>query len=86
MDEDAFYARLRATPRQGDHTATGRRQRELKSLARSSRSGAKRNVQLNMRVTAEVKALVERLAMTKKISLPDVIEHAVRAYAEAEQS
>jgi hypothetical protein len=70
--------------RKGDHSAAGRRQRELKGLSRASRTGPKRDVQLNLRVTAETKALVERLAAQRKLSLPNLIAAAVEALAEAD--
>jgi hypothetical protein len=70
--------------RKGDHSAAGRRKRELKGLSRASRTGPKRDVQLNLRVTAETKALVERLAAQRKLSLPNLIAAAVEALAEAD--
>lgn len=69
--------------RKGDHSAAARRKKELKGLSRATRAGPKRDVQLNLRVTAETKALVERLAAQHKLSLPNLITAAVQALAEA---
>jgi hypothetical protein len=86
--EGEDFWNLVKTARKGDHTATGRRRRELKGVPgndrRAMRVQAPRNIQLNMRVSAELKGLVDKLAMTHKVSTPDLIEMAVRAFAEAE--
>ena len=54
-EEDSFYAILRATPRKGDHTANGRRQRELRAPSATDRRRMNadeiKNKQLKLNVT-----------------------------------
>jgi len=54
-EEDSFYAILRATPRKGDHSANGRRQRELRAPPAADRrrmaSDEIKNKQLKLNVT-----------------------------------
>lgn len=88
MDDDLdSLSSLWKTERSGDHTAKGRRKRELKSLPYSARrkltAEPTKSAQMNLKVTPEFKALVASLALAERVSMVEYIERAIKAYSEA---
>jgi hypothetical protein len=69
----------------GKVTADDRRNLELKSIPAKDRRRMRRapvkNVQLNIKVTPEFKALLSRLCMKDGVSLAVYIERAVETYS-----
>lgn len=72
--------------RKGDHSAKGRRARELKPIAYADRraliSQPTKSAQLNLKVTPVFKATVVSLALKERQSMAEFIERIVTQYME----
>jgi hypothetical protein len=88
-DEEIEFASLFSSSRYGAKAKTEKRLQAERRAAMSdkqhSRGGRARNVQMNFRSTQAFKEFTTGLAKHLDVSVADVIEEAVRAYAKAKK-